>query len=258
MNGKIHFFASTTSTNDLAKEMALSGSPHGTIVVADVQSSGRGTKGRRWVSPPGLGLYASFILRRNPGPSVDPGELAGLPFAGGLAAAETIALETGALCRLKWPNDLVWARHKVGGVLVESVFSGSRFEFAVAGIGINLSQEEADFAPEIRDRAASLYMITGRRFSRDKLVASLGDAVLRWYNFLINEGKAEVIKAFESWLAFSRGCQLSIQLREEMISGRFHGLDAEGRLVVRTDSGLETFSFDSVFGLDWETEGVSK
>ncbi len=252
MGGNIHHIERTGSTNDTARELARSGSPNGTVVMADSQTAGRGTRGRNWFSAPGLGLYASFILRPDSGPDIDTRDLAGLPFAAGLALAETVASETGALCRLKWPNDLFWGRRKVAGILVENVFSGPRFEFAVAGIGLNLGHAESDFPEDIRGRSASLYMITGRHFTRESLLPPLGEALERWYNALKNQGKAEVIEAFESWLAFSRGCSLKVQLRERTVPGSFLGLDSDGRLGVETGAGPEHFSYDSVLGLDWD------
>lgn len=252
MGWNIHHIERTGSTNDTARELARSGSPHGTIVLADIQTAGRGTQGRKWFSAPGLGLYASFILRPDPGSDIDTRDLAGLPFAVGLALAETVASETGALCRLKWPNDLFWNRRKVAGILVENVFSGSRFEFAVAGIGLNLGHAEGDFPEDIRGLSASLSMITGRPFEREPLLPPLGEALERWYNILNNQGKAEVIEVFESWLAFSRGCSLRVKLRERTVPGSFLGLDGDGRLVVGTEAGPESFSCGSVLGLDWD------
>lgn len=252
MSGKIIHFERVDSTNARARHLALAGNPHGTGVLADAQSTGRGTKGRTWFSPPKFGLYASYVLRPGAGESVDGRVLAGLPFAAGLAAAETVAEVTGALCRLKWPNDLVWGHRKVGGILVETVFTGPRFEFAVAGIGLNLLHQEADFPEDLRDRAASILMASGRRTDAYALAGPLGEALERWYNILINRGKIEVIKAFEGWLAFSPGRCLKVQLGERIMKGTFRGLDPEGRLLLRTDDRIIGMSSDAVTGLDWE------
>ncbi|MBE3131017.1 MAG: biotin--[acetyl-CoA-carboxylase] ligase, partial [Acidobacteria bacterium] len=131
----VHRRECVASTNDTARELALAGADHGTAVVAGEQTRGRGTKGRVWHSPPGLGLYASFILR---GPAAGPVPfLHLLPLAAGLAASDAVLAAAGAAVRLKWPNDLVHDGKKLGGILSEGVSGGPAGDFAVVGVGIN-------------------------------------------------------------------------------------------------------------------------
>ncbi len=108
----VHRLESVASTNDAARDLAQAGAAHGTAVVAREQSRGRGTKGRAWHSPAGLGLYASFIIRGPGGGPVPSPHL--LPLAAGLAASDAIAAGAGIEVRLKWPNDLVLGGRKVG------------------------------------------------------------------------------------------------------------------------------------------------
>src|SRR4030042_3747665 len=148
------------STNDVARELALAGADHGTAVVAGEQTRGRGTKGRVWHSPPGLGLYASFILR---GPGAGPVPfLHLLPLAAGLAASDAVLAGAGVAVRLKWPNDLVYDGKKLGGILSEGVSGGPAGDFAVVGGGITVDHVPGDFPADLRASSTSLRIIGGR------------------------------------------------------------------------------------------------
>jgi len=166
------WLATAESTNDVAREWALAGAPHGAVVTAARQTRGRGRRERVWESPAGTGLYASFILR--PGwPAVRAPDLAILS---GMAAYG--AMERGGVknLRVKWPNDILANGRKICGVLVEPRIGEGRIEFAVAGIGINVRQSAADFPPELRATATSCAMEgVGAPVDRllDHLVASM-------------------------------------------------------------------------------------
>ena len=108
--------STVSSTNDYAKRLARSGQAHGTVVVADEQTRGRGQRGRRWASPLG-GLWASILVRPS---SISTEQVGLLNVAAATAAAEAVAALSGARIALKWPNDLLLGGHKVGGVLVET------------------------------------------------------------------------------------------------------------------------------------------
>ncbi len=142
IGNEIRRFARCGSTMDEARVRALAGAPEGLVVVADEQTAGRGTKGRTWHSPPGTGLYATFLFR----PAAEPTLL---PLAVGLAVLRAAA-ETAPAVRLKWPNDLVWEGRKIAGVLCEGGPDGSGGRFVLAGIGINVGQTEEDFPPSSR------------------------------------------------------------------------------------------------------------
>ncbi len=147
MFGSVHdrpSLATCVSTNDVAKALAAEGADDGTVVVADEQTGGRGTKGRGWHSAPGLGLYASVILR--PGRS----DIALIPAMAGVAVAEAVRAAAGIEARLKWPNDIVWRGKKLGGILSESAFRGDEVGYVVVGIGLNLRHRRADFPADIR------------------------------------------------------------------------------------------------------------
>jgi BirA family biotin operon repressor/biotin-[acetyl-CoA-carboxylase] ligase len=253
----IHRLESVPSTNDAARELARAGAAHGTAVVAEEQTRGRGTKGRIWHSPRGRGLYASFIVRWE-GPEGRRPEFVLLPLAAGLAAGDAILESAGVSVRLKWPNDLVWDRKKLGGILTESVFRGKALDFAVLGVGVNVNQEEDDFPGNLKGAATSLRLVTGRPASRERLLGCLCRALDSWYNRLVQGERAGVIRAYDERMPFSRGTRVFVSTARGEISGIYRGLAEEGRLRVERDAGPVDVSFEEIQGLDWQGQGESR
>ncbi|MDD8026046.1 MAG: biotin--[acetyl-CoA-carboxylase] ligase [Acidobacteriota bacterium] len=163
---------SCPSTNDEAKRLARGGAAAGTAVAAGEQTAGRGTRGRSWHSPPGLGLYLSIVLR----PPLP--DLAGLPLLAARAVRDALEAETGVRASVEPPNDLVWEGRKLGGLLCESGFEGGRLLFAVVGLGLNVGQQPDDFPPELAAAAVSLRMASGRAVSPGSLIVPLRDRIL--------------------------------------------------------------------------------
>ena len=145
------WLAETASTNDVAREWALAGAPEGAVVVAGRQTRGRGRRERAWNSPPGGGLYASYILR----PDWLAKKAPNLAVLGGMAAFNAMERAGVKSLRVKWPNDILAGGRKICGVLVEPLIGAGRIEFAVVGIGINVAQRAVDFPEEIRALATS-------------------------------------------------------------------------------------------------------
>ena len=162
------WLATAGSTNDAAREWALAGAPHGAVVTTRHQTRGRGRRERAWESPPGMGLYASFVLRPA-WPAVRAPDLAILAGMAAHGALERAGLKN---LRVKWPNDILANGHKICGVLVEPRIGGGRIEFAVAGIGINVQQAAVDFPPALRATATSCAR-EGVRVPVDRLLAHL-------------------------------------------------------------------------------------
>ena len=162
------------STNDLALQLAREGAPEGTLVLAEAQTGGRGRWGRRWLSPEGKGIWASLILR----PEDDPGGTLAVGVASGIA--EALRDRTGVDAEVKWPNDVVVGGRKLAGVLVER--GGEAY---VVGFGVNVLQAKEDFPPELRDRATSLLLETGRAWDREELLWGILEEVERAYRRLV-------------------------------------------------------------------------
>jgi BirA family biotin operon repressor/biotin-[acetyl-CoA-carboxylase] ligase len=225
----IQSFETCTSTNDLAKALAEEGAEEGTVVLAGEQTEGRGTKGRSWHSPRGKGLYASVILRPK---QLD---ISLLPLMAGVACAEALLRAAGLEVRLKWPNDILWRKKKLGGILCESGFLGNAVVYAVLGLGLNVSQKKRDFPEELRPSATSLQLILHKEVDRAGLERGLWQALDRWYRVFSLGRKEEVIRAFESKFIVPIGKVINIKKIDATFSGVFLGIDSQGRLRLRQD-----------------------
>lgn len=167
---RIHWFDTIDSTNTRAKALGIQGAPHGTVLIADRQTGGRGRLGRSFHSPSGSGIYLSVILR----PNCHASELMHLTCAAGIAMCDAVA----DVCKLrpgiKWTNDLVFGKKKLGGILTElSLDAAGNVNFAVVGIGINCRQLESDFPEEICSIATSLQMETRKAVEIPKMAAAM-------------------------------------------------------------------------------------
>lgn len=160
----VYAYAETDSTNIQAAHFAEDGAPEGTLVVADVQKSGKGRRGRKWETPTGVSIAMSFVLR----PAFGPDKASMLTLLAALAGCRAVQELTGECPMIKWPNDLVLNRKKICGILTEMAFEEDYIRQVVVGIGFNVSQEQ--FPEELKDKATSLYLETGKHFSRAKLV----------------------------------------------------------------------------------------
>jgi BirA family transcriptional regulator, biotin operon repressor / biotin---[acetyl-CoA-carboxylase] ligase len=160
------------STNDLALALARDGAPHGATIMAESQLRGRGRRGRDWLAPVGSSLLLSMVLR-----PPAPGTERLLPLRLGLAAARAIERDVPLRVGLKWPNDLVVDRLKVGGILCEARSEPGHPIFVVAGIGLNVAQTQDDWPAPLRDQAASLEQVAGAPLDRARLA---GRVIAEW------------------------------------------------------------------------------
>lgn len=157
------------STNDELRRLAAEGAPEGTVVIAERQRAGRGRLGREWHSAAGLGLYVSVLFR----PSRPAEESARWTLAASVAACDACCELADCGVWIKWPNDLMTVRGKLGGILTELRTSGSRPVELVVGAGLNVLQRNADFPPELRGVATSLRIAAGPcMLERERLVAA--------------------------------------------------------------------------------------
>jgi len=231
IGGKIIYFSAVSSTNDLARELSLQGEEEGTVIVADEQTKGRGTKGRSWYSAPSLGLYASIILR-----PARP-DLSLLPLAMGLACREAIAEAYGLKVFLKWPNDLILNDKKAGGLLLESSFSGPRPLYAILGLGLNLNHETEDFPDELKERAISLRQACGQKINREDVLNQLWPKINSWYEMFLTGQDERIIQSFEHHHLFPRGEKILVDLNGREIEGLFDGFSRNGALILVTSQG---------------------
>lgn len=227
-----HFFSELDSTNDRLKVMARQGAPHGTVLLADRQTGGHGRMGRTFLSPEGMGVYLSILLR----PNCAPADLMHLTCATGVAMCE--AVEQAARFRpgIKWTNDLVYGKRKLGGILTElGLNPKGGVDYAIIGIGINCCQTETDFAPEIRDIAGSLSMAAGREIDRNQVAAAMMDALCQMSGNLLSE-KAWLLDQYRKD-CITVGQDISLLRGEEVRHGHAVDVDDNGALVVAFPDG---------------------
>ena len=230
---RFHWLEETGSTNDDLKKMARQGAPHGTVLVADRQSVGHGRMGRSFHSPGGVGIYFSILLR----PQCAPGELMHLTCATAVAMCEAVEKATGLRPGIKWTNDLVHGRRKLGGILTELGFTAKGgVDYAIIGIGINCCQQEADFPEDIRNIAASLSMVTGRDIDRAAVIAAMMESLHRMDAGLLTE-KAAILDAYRK-ACITIGQEISLlRVGEPVRHGKAVDMDDDGALIVEFSDG---------------------
>ena len=192
----LHWFNTIDSTNTYAKKLAAQGAPHGTVIIAGHQSAGRGRMGRSFSSPEGKGIYLSVVLR----PNCPAQDLMHLTCAAAVAMCNAVESVCGFRPGVKWINDLVAQKRKLGGILTElSIGSCENVNYAVIGIGINCSQLPHDFPEDIRDIAISLEAVTRKQIEQAALAAAMirelwkTDAVLLERNAIMNAYRKDCI-----------------------------------------------------------------
>lgn len=168
----VYVYEQIDSTNTQAKRLALSGAPHGTLVLADEQTEGRGRRGHSFFSPPRTGLYMSALLRVE----ALPGDAYRFTLAAAVAVCDAIEAELGVRPGIKWVNDVLLNGKKVAGLLTEAVtdFESGLTETVIIGIGINLHEPEGGFPEALSEIAAAL---SDRPLNRNRLAARVADAL---------------------------------------------------------------------------------
>lgn len=224
--GAIHWFDTIDSTMFEAARLAAAGCSSGTVVAAGEQTAGHGRHGRKWHSEKDAGLYASFVLRL----PLAPEDLPVVTLSLGLATVEAIAETSGAVCDLRWPNDVLIGPRKCAGILAE-------FEHGavIAGIGVNVNHTA--FPEEIAAVATSLRIATGRETAPKVLLDALSAAIERHTAILVAEGREAVLRLFSRASSYVAGRRVTVDLEGETVTGTTAGLDPGGFLLLREDGG---------------------
>jgi BirA family transcriptional regulator, biotin operon repressor / biotin---[acetyl-CoA-carboxylase] ligase len=220
----------TASTNDRARELALAGAPHGTLVTTAEQTAGRGRQGRRWSAPAGSALLMSLVLRCHPPDRVLPGPDAAapapLPALLPLVAALAVCDVAGERARIKWPNDIVLVRGerlaKLAGILIEG---RAQEGWALLGIGLNVAVRVEELPPELHGTAATL---GGTPEDVEPALERLLGALAR----RLAQDSEQTLREWRSRDAL-RGREVSWSAG----SGLAEGIDGAGRLLVALASG---------------------
>ena len=231
--GRVRHYRQVGSTSDVVAELADQGAPHGTVVVADAQTAGRGRHGNRWFSPVGTGLYVSVLLRTVSAPV--------LTLAAGVAVVEALRAVQGVEATLEWPNDVMVAAagrpRKVAGILAEATTEGGRVERVIVGIGVNL--REAEWPADLADRAGSVEGLTGRRVDRTRLLVELLAALATRSAEIESGALAGLLARWAALAPSSRGARVEWSVGSVRHSGVTEGVDEHGALLVRVGARLE-------------------
>ena len=222
--GPLRAYRAVESTQTLARAWACEGAPEGAVVLADYQTAGRGQRGRRWTALAGTSLLFSVVLR----PRFPVCRWPEIPLAAGCAVAEGLEAIAPVSVALKWPNDVLVAGRKLAGILVEGVATTP--SLVIVGIGVNVSQQDADWPPGLAGRARSLAGL-GAPVRRETLLAALLGRLDAWYHVLDDEG-FEPVRA-----AWRRRGLLGARLALAEGEGTAVDLGPRGELVARRDDG---------------------
>lgn len=217
---------SLPSTMDAAASLVHDGAAHGVVVVAEEQTAGRGRRGAQWVSPPGAGIYLSFVARpRSSSTSL-------ITLAAGVGVRDGVLAATGLAADLKWPNDLIVGKRKLAGILAEGLAIGTPDQAVIIGVGINI--KAAAYPPDVEARATSLEGELGRPVDGDEVL----DSVLKglWDRLaLLDQNLSDILQA---WRVASPNA-IGTRVEWEGRHGITAGIDDSGALLVKTSTGLE-------------------
>lgn len=233
---RIELFESLPSTNREASLLAQADVEHGTVVVADSQTSGRGRLSRTWFSPPGANLYCSIILRMTIPPDRLAEWLSWLPLISALAAAEAVEQVSSTHVSVKWPNDLLITERKIGGILCESGTGTSSGSFQIIGIGINVNSDHDDWPSDLRDSATSIWQERKIVVDRNRLLAQLLSELEQCLDELTDHGTNRLALAYHQ-----RSSTISHRVQATLANGTVlvgfaEGIGQDGALLLRPEA----------------------
>lgn len=226
---EVLYFDTIDSTNTKAQELAEKGYQSGTLVVADKQESGKGRRGRSWVSPSGTGIFMTLMIK----PDINPNNASMLTLVAALAVAKAITSVTGEEALIKWPNDIVVNGKKVCGILTEMNAQFDYINHIVVGIGINVHNES--FPEEISQMASSLMIEAGgKRFHRAQIIAETMAYFEQYYDtFLKTQDFSALVREYDKLLV-NRNKSVRVLDPKEPFDGKAMGITPKGELIVDT------------------------
>lgn len=221
------------STNILAKTLAVKGAPHGTVVLTEEQTAGKGRLERKWLSRGHENLLFTILLR----PQLDAGNIFTLTMILAIAAIDTIRVMTGLNTLIKWPNDLYISTKKLAGILTEFSIKDGSVEYVIIGLGLNVNwMPEEDYG--LLYPATSILTESGTRVSRNELLIDILKRFEASYDKVLS-GETEKIHARWNELSLVTGKDVEIISPDDVIKGRAISIDQEGALILINSIGEE-------------------
>lgn len=229
---RVVFFSVIDSSNDEAKKLAEQGAGHGTLVIAEQQTAGKGRRGRGFDSPAGTGIYMSLIIKDE----IEPANASMLTLLTGLAIAEAISNVTGLKPQIKWPNDVILSGKKVCGILTEMSLQMDCINHIVIGAGINVQNES--FPEEIAPVATSLFIESGKKTNRVELTAEILRRFESAYERFMRTQDLTYIMDDYNALLINRDRRVRVLDPKKPFEGTALQIDARGDLLVMTDGEI--------------------
>lgn len=220
----IFIYDKTDTTNERAK--SNSDAPDGSLFIAEVQTNGKGSRGRGWTSPKGTGIWHSILLK----PDISPMEVSQITLVAGLAVCKAVGLNS----MIKWPNDVVIGGKKICGILTEMSAEINMVNYVVCGIGINVNMEA--FYEELADKATSMYIESGRKYTRNEIISTLMNEFEYFYKKFLNEGLQSLLDEYKKH-CITLGRNVNVIFKKENVTGRAIDVDENGTLIVETENG---------------------
>ena len=221
------------SSNNIAKELAKSGAPEGTVIAVKKQTQGRGRMGRSFISSSENGLYMSVILR----PAVSPDKCVDITVIGAVAVARAIEKLCPKKCSVKWVNDIYIDEKKVSGILTEASVKDGTIDYAVIGIGVNLTPPEGGFDSEISHIACAMYEGDAPTDIKSRLLAEITDSFFKIYKEL---GTGSYMDEYRNRSNII-GRYVDVYRGNETVSGVCIDIDQNANIVVKTDTCTRIF-----------------
>jgi BirA family biotin operon repressor/biotin-[acetyl-CoA-carboxylase] ligase len=223
LGGPVVHLDVTASTNDRARELAAGGAPHGTVVLAEEQTAGRGRQGRSWSAARGRSVTLSIVVR------LGAAALDLLPLSAAVAVCDACEAVAPVRCAVKWPNDVWIDGRKVAGILIEA---RPQERWAVLGIGLNVDTTADELDAEIRETATSLRIASGRPADRETTLEALLDCLAE----RLQTPREPLLAAYRERDALY-GREIIWSASDGRREGKAEGVDEDGNLVVFTSDG---------------------
>jgi len=230
---KYYYYQELDSTNLKAQELAAGGVPEGTAVVAEMQTAGRGRRGRSWHSPEGQGIYVTVVLR----PALPLHEVSRVSQVAAVAVAETLQEELQLPARIKWPNDILINGRKIAGILSEAAIKQNHILYVVTGIGLNINNRLEDFPDDLRTTPTSAREENKMFVPRVLLLQGLLNRFEKCYQQLL-EGNFSDILLRGRKLSQDIGQRVKFDTPAGYEIGLAIDLDEDGSLLVKDDAGI--------------------
>lgn len=230
----LFYYDSTDSTNIRLRRLAEEGVQAPALAVADMQTAGRGRRGRTWLSPGGMNVYMSLLLK----PEIDPQAAPMITLLAALAVASGIETVTGLDAKIKWPNDIVVNGRKVCGILTEMDMEADYIRDVIVGIGININEASSeDFAPDIRANATSLRIESGHIVNRADIIAKSMEAFMKYYNGFLECGDLSFVRKEYDDKLISADRAVRVLDPAGEYNGISRGINDRGELLVELEDG---------------------